>query len=142
MWIALNWTLTTLAIACWSALCLALQAVARLLGSASGRPSDWLQALERWQFPAWLADWLPMAAITALKSWLTDWLSGIGPWLDIAAAAWPALLSDWLAPLLWLLWGVGTVSLLGLGLVGHVLVRALGAPRGPAATVQARSQGA
>ncbi len=132
MWIALNWSLAALAMAAWTGLCLALQAVLRMLGGLHGSPGDWLGALERWQIPLWLTDWLPMAAVTALKSWLTDWLAAIGPWLDIATASWPAALGDWIAPLLWLLWGVGAATLLGLGLVGHVLVRSLtGAPRAP-----------
>lgn len=129
MWIALNWSLAALALAGWSGLCLALRAVVGLLGGVNGSPSVWLGALERWQIPLWLADWLPMAAVTALKSWLTDWIAAVGPWLDIAAASWPAMLGDWLVPLLWLLWGLGAAAVLGLGLVGHVLVRSLAGPQ-------------
>lgn len=133
MWIALNWSLAALALAAWTGLCLALQALVHLLDGLHGSPTAWLAALERWQIPLWLADWLPMAAVTALKSWLTEWIAAIGPWLDIAAASWPAVLGEWLVPLLWLLWGAGAVFLLGAGLIGHLLVRAIrgsGRPHG------------
>ena len=124
MWHLLVWALVGLLAIGWSLACMALHWLLTGPDWADGKPQDWLQWLEQWRIPAWLADWLPMQSITMLKTWLTT----LAPWLESAVAQAPALLG-WLAPLLWIGWGLGLLMLLVLGAAGSTLVAALRRPK-------------
>jgi hypothetical protein len=123
MWHLLVWIPTSLLLALWSLLGWAVHGLLTGPDWTDGAPA-WPQWLERWQIPAGLAEWLPMHALTALKTWLT----ALGPWLEDLLQQAPALM-QWLAPLLWLVWGVGALGLLLVGGVGSVLVAALREPK-------------
>jgi hypothetical protein len=118
MWHGLVWGVVGLLVALWSAVCWAVHAL--LSGGVGAIGDAGVPWPEQWHIPLWLADWLPMAAITTLKTLLTVW----GPWLAEQLAALPGLLA-WLTPLLWLVWGLGTLMLAGCGLVGSVAVAAV-----------------
>lgn len=124
MWHLLVWTLVALAAGLWSLACWATHALLTGPDWAAADPGAWLAWLEQWQIPLWLAAWLPMEAVTLLKTWLTGWLSDWGPWLDELLVQAPDLLG-WLAPLLWVAWGLGLLLLAGGGLAGSLLVAAL-----------------
>lgn len=117
MWHALVWIPTTLLLAVWSLLCWGAQALLTGPDWSAGQPAAWLTWLEQWQIPLWLAAWLPLDAITELKAWLTT----LGPWIESALAQLPSLVG-WLVPLLWLVWALGGLAVLLLGVAGSVLV--------------------
>jgi hypothetical protein len=71
-------------------------------------------------------DWgLPPALTDALPVWAAEWLVGtlenFTPQLQWLAGALPGL-SGWVNVLAWLVWGVGAVLLLGVGLAIHVAI--------------------
>jgi hypothetical protein len=118
MWHGLVWAVVGVLVSFWSAACWSVHAL--LAGGAGAIGEAGVPWPEQWRIPLWLADWLPMEAITTLKTLLTVW----GPWLAEQLAALPGLLA-WLTPLLWLVWGLCTLMLLGCGLVASVAVAAV-----------------
>lgn len=119
MWHVVVWVPVLVLLGAWSLLCWAAHAL--ITGPDwSQAPSAWLGWLEQWQIPVWLSLWLPMEAITALKSAITAW----GPQLQDWLAGTPDLLG-WLTPALWLVWGLGGLGLVMMGVLGSVLVLAL-----------------
>jgi len=132
MWHLIVWLPTAAAVGLWTLLCWAVHGLLASAGPALGDPAAWLAALEQWRIPLWLAAWLPMELVTAWKAWLTETVAAWGPWLGALWDRAPALLG-WLAPLVWLAWGLGALGLLGCGLAGSVLVAALRRARPAAA---------
>ena len=117
MWHALVWLLTAACAAGWSLMCWALhQLITGPDWQATG-DGAWLDWLTQWRIPVWLADWLPLGAIGELQSWLTM----LGPWVEAVVTQAPGLLG-WLAPLVWVGWGLGLLVLVLLGVVGSVVV--------------------
>ena len=72
------------------------------------------------QLPAWLRGWIDPAAWSAAQQAVADVLNAL-------AASMPAVgtLVGWLVPAVWVLWGLGIVVLIGVGLLGAWLVRRL-----------------
>ena len=128
MWHVVVWALVAVLAAPWTLACLAAHWLLTGPDWSAGQWQAWVQWLEQWRIPVWLADWLPMASITALKAWLTT----LGPWVESLLSHTPALLG-WLVPLLWLGWGLGLLVLVMLGAAGSVLVVALRPVPRPAA---------
>lgn len=123
MWHVLVWALVALVAAPWTLVCLALHGLLTSPDRAAGRMQAWLQWLEQWHIPVWLAAWLPMEAITTLKAWLTT----LGPWVESLLVQGPGL-PGWLVPLLWIGWALGALFLAVLGVAGSALVVAVRRP--------------
>lgn len=85
------------------------QAVGGVVGAAGG--------LANWPVPAWLALWVSPEMIEGLQaSWtaMLAWLSAIAP----SAAG----LSGLVSALVWVFWGLGALTLLGIAVLLHWLV--------------------
>lgn len=67
--------------------------------------------LAPWFDPAWLADW------QAFGAGLLSWLGGVLPSGDA--------LMTWVGPLVWVVWGIGLLSLLALAVAAHVFAARL-----------------
>lgn len=75
------------------------------------------QQIERLPVPQWVEIWIPPEMVLAFKTSL----EAVLPWLESVIAALPSL-GNWLAPLAWVVWGIGFV-LLALGAVAlHALI--------------------
>jgi hypothetical protein len=88
---------------------------------ASGAAVDWAQTAARWPVPDWIAMWVdPQVVRWGQQAVL--WLLGL---LGSLSAGLPAAgqLIGWLVPLVWVLWGLGMVVLLGLALGVHAWLR-------------------
>jgi len=93
-------------------------------GLASGAAADIGNAAAAIAMPRWLAPWFDPAAWTALQQ-------TVGATLDSLAALLPGIggLVGWLAPLIWVFWGLGLVALLAAALAGHWLIQRLHKPQ-------------
>lgn len=112
MWIALGWVLVLLLLALWSGLVWSGTAMlAALLSQASVLGSG------DWSLPPALTDVLP----TWAAEWLAATLENFTPQLQWLAGALPGL-SGWVNALGWLVWGVGTLLLLVVGVAIHVAI--------------------
>ncbi|MES2718871.1 MAG: hypothetical protein V4795_24140 [Pseudomonadota bacterium] len=123
MWHVVVWALVAVLATPWTLACLALHWLLTGPDWSGGSVQVWMQWLEQWRIPVWLAEWLPMDGIGMLKAWLTT----LGPWVESLLAQAPALLG-WLVPLLWIGWILGLLVLVVLGAAGSVLVVALRRP--------------
>lgn len=92
-------------------------------GLASGAAADIGNAAAAIAMPPWLAPWFDPAAWAALQE-------TISATLDSLAALLPGIggLVGWLAPLIWVFWGLGLVVLLAAALAGHWLIQRLHKP--------------
>jgi hypothetical protein len=122
MWIALSWMLVLLLLAGWSALVWSGTAMlAALLSQASVMGSS------DWSLPPVLTGMLP----TWAAEWLAATLENFTPQLQWLAGALPGL-SGWVNALGWLVWGVGLLLLLVVGVAIHVAVALIRKSRRPA----------
>ena len=105
------WIFFGVLLLCWSGTLWAVNALLHL-------PAGWTDTVQAWM------DALPMAL------WLERWTPGWREVVLLAADAAQALLhslsalAPWLTPLLWVVWGVGTVGLLLVGGLLHAVIRA------------------
>lgn len=70
--------------------------------------------------PEWLAPWFDAA-------WLADWQAfgaGLLGWLGGVLPSGDAMMT-WVGPLIWVVWGIGLLTLLALAVAGHVLAARL-----------------
>jgi len=87
----------------WSAQSLASGAGAGIAGAATTMA-----------MPPWLAPWIDPAAWAAMQQSLGALLEGMAAWLpDVGNVV------GWLAPLVWVAWGLGFAGLLVLALLAH-----------------------
>lgn len=78
---------------------------------------DQSQQIDRLPVPGWVGHWVPADLILAVKASA----AAVLPWVESALTALP-LVSGWLAPLAWIVWGVGFL-LLAVGAVAlHVMI--------------------
>lgn len=99
-----------------------LQAAGSLLGD--GAAVDWAALVTSWSLPSWVVPWVDTAWLQAVQMTMVELLDGV-------QGSWPALgraIVDWGVPLVWTLWAIGTLMLLGLGWGLHRLVRRVPAP--------------
>ena len=107
-----GWVLVLLLLAFWSGLVMAVQSfLAGLLAHAG------TVGASDWSLPEALRNWLP----TAVGDWLVSTVETWTPQLQSLASALPSLAGG-VTVLAWVVWTLGAVLLLGLGLAIHVAV--------------------
>lgn len=114
---ALVWSVCALLALLWSAALAAAGAVTALAALALEQAgSAGTAATLPAQMPPWLAPWVDPAS----WQWLREAAIAV---VDGALSILPALgtLAGWLEPVLWAVWGLGLLLLLGLGAVLHSL---------------------
>lgn len=85
---------------------------------ASGDAAQWGQSVAAWPVPAWMSYWLDPAALRAAMEgvvWSLDALQQARPWVGALMA--------WLVPAVWVMWGLGLVTILMLAVAAHLLLR-------------------
>lgn len=113
---AVLWLVFLVLLAIWTGLVALTEHLSQwLLASMANTQVDELaQKVGQWPVPAWLGFWVDTAWLKGLQdvaAGLLQWGVQVMPSLDVAMA--------WITPLLWWVWGLGTV-LLGLGaFAGH-----------------------
>ena len=121
MFYAMTWLLLAVLMALWSGAAWALHALAvwsvAQAGGLAGLPG---QVVALGTVPEWLAFWLP---VDAQASW-TATLAALAPFFDYLLAVAPGLVA-WAAPLIWVLWAVGGLMLLVLGVAATLMIRAV-----------------
>lgn len=103
--------------AVWTAGFALLASIAHWLAGAGPHVVGAVQQVAEWPVPAWVAIWASPAGMDGVRAGLTgtiDFLVLYSPWLFS--------LLGWVAPLLWALWGLGVLLLLGAAALGHRLL--------------------
>ncbi|MDY7574188.1 hypothetical protein [Actimicrobium sp. CCI2.3] len=129
MFYTLTWLLMALLLALWSAAAWVLHTVAQWSGAQAGGMAGLPAQLGMLPAPAWLSSWLPLGA---QESWSAV-LTSLTPLLESMLAFAPALLTL-LVPAIWLMWAIGAVLLVALGLGLTVLFRVARSRMGAMAT--------
>lgn len=94
-----------------------------LAAMASGQATDLATAAGQWPVPAWLALWVDTAWLQGLQAAAVDLVQWLGQVLPSADG-----LMGWIAPLLWIGWGLVMLLLLVCAVAGHWLAGRLGTP--------------
>jgi hypothetical protein len=118
MFYTMTWLLMALLLALWSAAAWVMHALAQWSGLQAGGMSGLPMQIGALPVPEWLLPWLPLGA---QESW-TGALTAFTPLFDTMLGFAPALLAL-LVPAIWLIWAVGAVLLVALGLGLTVLIR-------------------
>lgn len=105
-----GWVLVLLLLALWSGLVMTIHAFLTGLLAHAGSV-----ATGGWSLPESLRDWLP----TALGDWLVSTVETLSPQLQSLAGALPSL-SGSVTVLAWVVWTLGVLMLLVVGLAIHV----------------------
>lgn len=128
MFYTMTWLLMALLLALWSAAAWVLHTLAQWSGAQAGGMAGLPAQLGTLPARAWLSPWLPLGA---QESW-TAVLTSFNPLIESLLAFAPALLAL-LVPAIWLVWAVGAVLLVALGLGLTVLIRLASARMGTTA---------
>lgn len=118
MFYAMTWVLMAVLLALWSAAAWALHALATWSGAQAGGLAGLPDQVVALGAPAWLEPWLPAGA---QESW-TAILAAFAPFFDYLLAIAPGM-AAWAAPLIWVLWAVGGIMLLVLGVGATLMIR-------------------
>ena len=113
----LLWGATLFVAVLWTLLVALTTSVANWLAGAGVPVVGAVQQVAEWPMPAWVALWLDPArvdGVRAMLTWTIDFVVNYAPWLFSALG--------WIAPLLWMLWGLGMFVLLLIAAVGQVLL--------------------
>ncbi|OYU46706.1 MAG: hypothetical protein CFE44_00680 [Burkholderiales bacterium PBB4] len=111
------WGVTLLLAMVWTVGVALLASVANWLAGAGDQVVGAVQMVAEWPVPAWANVWMDPAWLDAVRAMLTvsiDAVATYAPWLFSALG--------WVAPLLWVLWGLGMFLLLVVAAVGQVLL--------------------
>ena len=114
---AISWFLILALLAIWSVGVWGLHSIAAWsmhgIGAMVGQSSQ----MEVLPIPGWVGLWFPADLVLAFKTGA----AAVLPWVESLLSTLPAL-ADWLAPVAWIIWGIGFV-LLALGaLTLHAVV--------------------
>jgi hypothetical protein len=107
----ISWSVVLLLLALWSLAAWGFHAVADWTVANSGALAGGTGALEGWRAPDWLAPWLPPELALAFTSMLSAFVPAIEALLGQAPA-----LAGGLSVAIWVIWGIGAVLLVALGL--------------------------
>jgi hypothetical protein len=113
------WSLFILFLALWTGMTFLtihlVDWIAQNFGSTT-LPTDLGGVLETIPVPPWLALWLDPAWIQSIQSSLVGFIEAVTQAVPYFASA-----IGWLSPLIWAIWGLGTLLLLVLAIAGHWL---------------------
>jgi hypothetical protein len=112
MFYALNWFLVLGLLALWSLAAWAFHAVTVWTIANAGVLADATGASAGLHTPEWLAPWLPAELTTAVNSVV----SALKPAVE-SVLGWAPSLAGGLSVAVWVVWGMGSVLLIGLGAV-------------------------
>jgi hypothetical protein len=112
MVLLVGWVLVLLLLALWSGLVMAAHALLVAMLSHAGT-----LGMSEWSLPESLTAWLP----TPLGEWLVSTIETLTPQLQSLAGLLPSL-SGGATVLAWVVWAVGALMLLGVGLAVHVAI--------------------
>lgn len=118
MFYTMTWLLMALLLAVWSAAAWVLTTLAQWSDAQTGGMAGLPTQLATLPAPEWLSPWLPLGAQASWSAVLTSF----NPLFESMLAFAPALLAV-LVPAIWLVWAVGAVLLVALGLGLTVLIR-------------------
>ena len=110
----LIWAVTALVALCATAMVALLASASDWLVGHADEAARGLQTVTEWPVPAWVALWVDPALVEPLRAmvtWVVDVVVLGLPWLQ------PLL--GWIAPLLWVFWGLGMLTLLSLAALAH-----------------------
>ncbi len=116
---ALVWSVVAVLLAFWSLVAWAAHALVSWPGWRAGNPAAASAWIEQLALPAWLAPWLPAGVFEAFKSAIV----ASGPLLESVVGSLP-IAAAWIVAAVWVIWALGTVTLLVLGALGSGLVAA------------------
>jgi hypothetical protein len=114
---ALVWGIVALLAVLWSAGIAVLASVSGWLARSADQAAGSVKDLAGLTLPPWVEVWLDPAwreAMVAFATWSQEALAWVTPWIG------PVL--EWVAPLLWVVWGIGMVGLVLLAVGGHFLI--------------------
>ena len=113
----LLWGVALLLAMVWTVGIALLASVANWLAGAGDQVVGAVQLVAEWPAPPWAALWMDPAwldGVRAMLTWAIDSVAIYAPWLFAVLG--------WLAPLLWVLWGLGMFLLVVLAAVGQMLL--------------------
>lgn len=117
MFYALSWFAVVSLLALWSLAAWALHAVAVWTVSSAGALTGAASGVGSMALPDWLAPWVPAELVQAM----TQLAAGLGPLVDGLLQAAP-MLAGGLTVVTWVVWAIGGVLLVLLGVALHLLI--------------------
>lgn len=114
---ALSWSIVLVLLALWSLTVWALHAVAAWTVSNAGALTGAASGASGIAVTEWLGPWMPAEA----AQWASQLMAGVAPVVDTLLQSVPALAGG-LTVASWAIWGIGSVLLVVLGAVAHVLI--------------------
>jgi len=133
MFYTITWLLMALLLALWSVAAWVLHALAQWSSAQAGGMAGLPAQLGTLPAPDWLSLWLPLDMQASWAALLTSF----SPLFESLLAFAPALLAL-LVPAIWLVWAIGAVLLVALGLGLTVLIRLVRSRLGAAAAPHQR----
>jgi hypothetical protein len=128
MFYTMIWLLMALLLALWSAAAWVMHALAQWSGLQAGGMSGLPTQVGALPAPEWLSPWLPPGAQESWTSALAAFTPMINSMVDFA----PVMLAL-LVPAIWLIWAIGAVLLVVLGLGLTLLIRLIRTRQGATA---------
>jgi hypothetical protein len=125
MFYALNWIVVASLLGLWSLGLWAVHAVAMWATSNAGVLTAAASGAGGLRLPQWLAPWVPAEIVQAV----TAAASALSPVIESALQAAPALAGG-VTVAAWLVWGIGSVLLVVVGVSLHLLIAVLRRRRG------------
>lgn len=117
MFYAISWFFVVALLALWSLAAWALHAAAVWAVSNAGTRTGAASGAGTITVPEWLAPWVPPEA----AQWVSQVMAGVAPFVDSLLQAAPAL-ADGLTVATWVIWGMGSILLVLLGVGLHLLI--------------------
>jgi hypothetical protein len=117
---ALSWSVTFILLALWSLAAWAFHSIAAWTASNAGVLAEGSGAIQGLRVPDWLAPWIPPELALAF----TSMLSALSPVIEAVLNQAPALAGG-LSVAVWTVWGVGSVLIVILGVVGNRVITLL-----------------
>lgn len=120
MFYALNWFVVFSLLVLWSLAAWAFHSIVAWTVSKAGVLTGGSGAIEALRVPDWLAPWIPPEVAVAFTSVLSALTPAIEALLNLAPA-----LAGGLSVAVWVVWGVGSALLIGLGFLLSGLIAML-----------------
>ena len=113
----LLWATTLLLAMVWTVGIALVASVFNWLAGAGDQVVGAVQMVAEWPVPAWAAVWMDPAWLDGVRAALTWSIDSL-----VTYAPWAFAVLGWMAPVLWVLWGLGMFLLLVLAAVGQMLL--------------------